>query len=70
MLVIMAAHTIYRLRFVYATLSTILVLVGYEYIAIAHQKLLASGDGFAGFCQQQFLLRILRNPRNGGELFP
>jgi len=56
MLVIMAAHTIYRLRFVYATLSTIFVLVGYEGIAIAHQKLLSSGGRVRGFCQQQFLL--------------
>ena len=54
MLVIMAAHTIYRLRFVYATLSTIFVLVGYEYIAIAHQKLLASGDGFVVFVSNNF----------------
>jgi len=54
MLVIMAAHTIYRLRFVYATLSTIFVLVGYEGIAIAHQKLLASGDGFVVFVSNNF----------------
>ena len=54
MLVIMAAHSMYRLRFVYATLSTILVLVGYEYIAIVHQKLLVSGDGFAVFVSNNF----------------
>jgi class 3 adenylate cyclase len=54
MLVIMAAHSMYRLRFVYATLSTILVLLGYEYIAIAHQKLLVSGDGFVVFVSNNF----------------
>ena len=54
MLVIMAAHSMYRLRFVYATLSTILVLVGYEYIAIVHQKLMVSKDGFAVFVSNNF----------------
>jgi guanylate cyclase len=54
MLVIMAAHSMYRLRFVYATLSTVLVLVGYEYIAIVHQRLLVSGDGFAVFVSNNF----------------
>lgn len=54
MLVIMAAHGIYRLRFVYATLSTILVLVGYACVAIVHQKLLASEDGFAVFVSNNF----------------
>lgn len=54
MLVIMAAHGMYRLRFAYATISTILVLVGYEYIAIVHQKLLASKDGFAVFVSNNF----------------
>ena len=54
MLVIMAAHSMYRLRFIYATLSTILVLVGYEYIAIVHQKLMVSKDGFAVFVSNNF----------------
>jgi len=54
MLVIMAAHSMYRLRFVYATLSTIFVLVGYECIAIAHQKLMVSEDGFAVFVSNNF----------------
>ncbi|HSB45851.1 MAG TPA: adenylate/guanylate cyclase domain-containing protein [Nitrospira sp.] len=54
MLVIMAAHSMYRLRFVYATFSTILVLVGYEYIAIVHQKLIVSEVGFAVFVSNNF----------------
>jgi len=54
MLVIMAAHGMYRLRCVYATLSTILVLVGYVFIAIFHQKLLSTGDGFAVFISNMF----------------
>ena len=54
MLVIMAAHGMYRLRFVYATLSTVLVLVGYEYIAIVHQKLIVSEEGFAIFVSNNF----------------
>ena len=54
MLVIMAAHGMYRLRFVYATLSTVLVLVGYEYIAIVHQKLIVSEEGFAVFVSNNF----------------
>jgi class 3 adenylate cyclase len=54
MLVIMAAHGMYRLRFVYATLSTILVLGGYEYISIVHQKLLVSEDGLAVFVSNNF----------------
>jgi class 3 adenylate cyclase len=54
MLVIMAAHSMYRLRFVYATLSTVLVLVGYEYIATVHQKLLVSREGFEVFVSNNF----------------
>ena len=54
MLVIMAAHTVYRLRFVYATGSSILVLAGYDAIAIAHQNLLVSGDGFRVFLSNNF----------------
>ncbi|MGE5188947.1 MAG: adenylate/guanylate cyclase domain-containing protein [Gemmatimonadota bacterium] len=54
MLVIMAAHGIYRLRFVYATLSTILVLAGYAGVAVLHQKLLDSDDGFAVFVSNNF----------------
>jgi class 3 adenylate cyclase len=54
MLVIMAAHGMYRLRFVYATLSTILVLGGYEYISIVHQKLLVSEDGLVVFVSNNF----------------
>ncbi len=53
MLVIMAAHTMYRLRFVHATASSIVVLAGYDYIAIAHQNLL-SGDGFRVFLSNNF----------------
>lgn len=54
MLVIIAAHTMYRLRFVYATGSSILVLAAYDYLAIAHQNLLVSGDGFRVFLSNNF----------------
>jgi len=54
MLVIMAAHSIYRLRFFHALLASCLVLAGYESIAIMHQKLLYSGDGMALFISNNF----------------
>jgi guanylate cyclase len=54
MLVIMAAHTIYRLKFAYATLSSVLVMTGYELIAIFHQKLLVSEGGTSLFISNNF----------------
>ncbi|HLO24482.1 MAG TPA: adenylate/guanylate cyclase domain-containing protein [Geobacteraceae bacterium] len=54
MLVIMAAHSIYRLRFVYATLSSALVVVAYELIAVFHQKLLVTREGVALFISNNF----------------
>ena len=54
MLVIMAAHSVYRLRFVNATLATVLVVAGYETVAILHQKLLASDDKFTLFLSNNF----------------
>lgn len=54
MLVIMAAHTIYRLKFAYATLSSVLVMTGYELIAIFHQNLLVSEGGTSLFISNNF----------------
>jgi class 3 adenylate cyclase len=54
MLVIVGTHTILRLRFVYATLSTILIVAGYELIGIVHQRLLASPDGVLFFISNNF----------------
>ena len=53
-LVIIATHSIYRLRFAYATLSSILVVLGYELIVIFHQKLLVSGGGTSLFISNNF----------------
>jgi adenylate cyclase len=54
MLVIMAAHSMYRLRFVHATLSSALIVVAYELIAVFHQKLFDSGEGFTVFLSNNF----------------
>lgn len=54
MLVIMAAHSIYRLRFVFATLSSALVVVAYELVAVFHQKLLVTREGVALFISNNF----------------
>jgi len=54
MLVIIATHSIYRLRFFYATLSSILVVVGYELIAMFHQKLFVSDAETALFISNNF----------------
>lgn len=54
MLVIMAAHSLYRLRFFHATLSTLIIVAGYELIACLHQKLLASPQGSAVFISNNF----------------
>jgi class 3 adenylate cyclase len=54
MLVIMATHSIYRLRFVHATLSSALIVVAYELIAVFHQKLLVTREGVALFISNNF----------------
>src|SRR5512134_3634873 len=54
MLVIMAAHSIYRLRFVYAILSSALVVIAYEFIAVFHQKLLVTREGVTLFISNNF----------------
>jgi class 3 adenylate cyclase len=54
MLVIMAAHTVYRLRFFHALLASCLVMAGYESIAIMHQKLLHSGESISLFITTNF----------------
>jgi adenylate cyclase len=54
MLVIMAAHSMYRLRFVHATLSSALIVVAYEVIAVFHQKLFDSREGIALFISNNF----------------
>ena len=54
MLVIMATHIIYRLRFVHATLSSALIVVAYELIAVFHQKLLVTREGVALFISNNF----------------
>lgn len=54
MLIIMAAHTVYRLRFFHALLVSCLVMAGYETIAIMHQNLLYSGDSISLFISNNF----------------
>jgi len=54
MLLVIAAHGLWRLRFVYATLSTFLVLVGYAYVAIIRQDLLVSVHGYVVFLSNVF----------------
>jgi class 3 adenylate cyclase len=54
MLIIMAAHTVYRLRFFHAILASCLVMAGYESIAIMHQKLLSSGESISLFITNNF----------------
>jgi class 3 adenylate cyclase len=54
MLIIMAAHTVYRLRFFHALLASCLVMAGYESIAITHQKLLSSGESISLFITNNF----------------
>ncbi len=53
-LVIIATHSIYRLRFANATLSSILVVAGYELIATLHQKLFVSKAALTLFLSNNF----------------